>query len=94
MYEIEPCPVCGENYAHIMRVEVNALGKITTVSPNGTTCYDGEQSGRGTRVEITFGGECTHQWIRSYQFHKGETLVDVTVIGEVDLETMVEMPRE
>lgn len=71
------CPSCGFEYVHPTEVEVNAGGRITTITRGGMQHTKGPASGRGVRISIGLWCEsgCGTRW--TLQFHKGQTYSSV-----------------
>jgi len=73
------CPVCGFDYVHPLSVICRSPGTErgeVTIDANGVA-IDPHQppNGRGTRITVSFAGECGHRFQYVLQFHKGQTLV-------------------
>lgn len=76
------CPVCGFDYAHPVRVEVDPFvtGRKVVVTHGDSAVVDSTgHIGRGVNIRVGFDGECGHSWCLSINFHKGQT--DVTVLS-------------
>ena len=71
---------CVEHCVHIESVRVNAGGKITDVTRDGTKLSEGEPAGRGVRIEIVYWCEAMHKWKVVQQFHKGSVFVTETLL--------------
>jgi uncharacterized protein (DUF2225 family) len=65
------CPVCGLKFNQFVNVYVNAGGNIVGFDSDGIKQMEGEATGRGTSVFITFVCEQGHYWVLQFQFHKG-----------------------
>jgi hypothetical protein len=73
--EAEHCPLCGDDYTHIEAIRVNAGGRITRITQEGTQVSHGEPEGRGAVIETVFWCENgRHKWTRREEFHKGMVL--------------------
>jgi hypothetical protein len=68
---------------HPLKVEVNAGGKLTAVSADGTTTTDGEAEGRGVVIKVFFWGECNHYSVLRLEFCLDHTRVDIESFGEM-----------
>jgi hypothetical protein len=86
-----PIPFCECDCVHPERVTVNAGGSITVVEHGGTTMRAGEASGRGVLVRIQFSCEWGHRFSLGFQFHKGNTGVELNQGEDYDPEG--EAPR-
>lgn len=76
------CPACGFDYVHLVSCVVNQLGEVTTITSEGPRLTLDTPVGRGTCIEIAFIGECGHQWVCEWHFHKGQVLTATTRIED------------
>lgn len=79
------CPKCGESFIHIVNVFVGMNHTFVSCEGDDATVIRStkKSSRRGSRVTITFAGECRHQFSYALQFHKGT--VGVELINCVDI---------
>jgi hypothetical protein len=78
------CP-CGSRYVHPVAVTVNRGGRITTVDADDVANTIGPPGGfgRGVSIETFFDcEECQRRFVVSFSFHKGGTVIDVTLSDE------------
>lgn len=82
------CPSCGFNYVHPVEVEVNAGGRITTITHDGMQHTKGAASVRGVRISVAFWCEsgCGTRW--TLQFHKGMTFSTVEEDDDAGIATI------
>lgn len=79
------CPVCGYDYVHPVNVFV-AMNHTTVMATGDEATVIRTTKGsprRGSRITITFAGECGHQFSYAFTFHKGNTRVEL--INVVDI---------
>ena len=92
--EEEKCPVCHNDFVHIIRCWV--LGKEHNCYVlNGVSCeedivflklFPHMTNYRGVRIIILFESEhCDHFWFKSTYFHKGQTFSDYNVLSNSEL---------
>ncbi len=75
------CPVCGGDYAHPGRVEVDPwMGQVMAVVASEQFGFRPSKGvvGRGVNIRLSFDGECEHSWEILIRFHKGMTFVETT----------------
>lgn len=78
-----------DDHAHPIQVRVNRGGKITSVTKAGTITADGDPYGRGVVIDIRFQTEDGKLFTHRYQFHKGDTYLEVIENGEAPAETPI-----
>ena len=74
------CPVCGFDHSQLTGVEVRGgigplAGVGTRVDASGTTVFH-SHVGRGVAVDLEFSCEDGHNYVYTFEFHKGQ--IEVT----------------
>lgn len=79
------CPKCGESYVHIVNAFVAMNHTFIAAEGDDATVIRTTKGSprRGSRITITFAGECQHQFSYAFTFHKGTTGVEL--INVVDI---------
>ena len=93
------CAVCGYDYVHIERVDVDQGDAGFVVADR--TCvvlekkHDNKKWSNGSEARIFFWCESGHKFSLAFNFHKGMTYVSSRDGGEVDDErSTTELPRD
>ena len=74
-WNIEKCPECGFDYNHPISVIVQKKDEEIKITDQKNIIINKEENKtRGVQIKIMFKCEEGHLWIKTYQFHKGQTL--------------------
>jgi hypothetical protein len=76
------------NNIHPIRVEANSGGTITTVDADGTRVERRAAVGRGVRITLGFKTEGGEAFDIAFQFHKGETKVELLNAADDSVRTI------
>lgn len=84
------CPKCGCENVHPINVEVNPCGKHGGAASIDAAGLHIDKTttpvGRGVVIRLMFMCESMDVWTLDFQFHKGATTIDITILPDVPME--------